>query len=51
MAIGLAIGHSSYSGPLFQSQAKCEAIYTKMSSYSHANKIHFFKKSFALSLV
>ena len=42
---------SSYSRPLFQSEAKCEAIYMKMSSYSHANKIHFFKKGFALSLV
>ena len=36
--------------PLFQSEAKCEAIDMKMSFYSHANKTHFHKKSFPLSL-
>ena len=27
--------------PLFQSEAKCEAIDMKMILYSHANKTHF----------
>ena len=37
--------------PLFQSEAKCEAIDMKMSFYSHANKTHFPQnKGFALSL-
>ena len=37
--------------PLFQSEAKCEAIDVKMISYSHANKTHFHKKGFELSLL
>ena len=37
--------------PLFQSEAKCEAIDMKMMSYSHANKTHFHKKGFTLGLV
>ena len=37
--------------PLFQSEAKCEAIDTTMTFYFHANKIHFHKKGFAVSLV
>ena len=38
--------------PLFQSEAKCEAIAMKMIFYSRGNKTeHFHKKSFALSLV
>ena len=37
--------------PLFQSEAKCEAIDMKMISYSHANKTHFHKKGFTLGLV
>ena len=37
--------------PLFQSEAKCEAIDTTMTFYSRANKIHFHKKSFTVSLV
>ena len=36
--------------PLFQSEAKCEAIDGKVLFYSHANK-PFHKKGFALSLV
>ena len=37
--------------PLFQTQAKCEAIDMKIIFYSHANKTHFHKIGFALSLV
>ena len=37
--------------PLFQSNAKWEAIDMKMGFYSHANKTHFHEKGFALSLV
>ena len=37
--------------PLFQSEAKCEAIDVKTTFYSHANKTHFHKKGFALSLI
>ena len=37
--------------PLFQNEAKCEAIDMKMSYYSHVNKTHFHKKGFALSVV
>ena len=38
--------------PLFQSEAKCEAITMKMIFYSRgSNAEHFHKKSFALSLV
>ena len=38
--------------PLFQSEAKCEAIDTKMSFYSHAGKLtHFHNKGFAICLV
>ena len=37
--------------PLFQIEAKCQAIDTKMIFYSLANKTHFHKKGFALSLV
>ena len=41
----------SYPNPLFQSEAKCEAIDMKMIFYSHANKTHFHKNGLALSLV
>ena len=34
--------------PLFQSDAKWEAIDMKMGFYSHANKTHFHEKGFAL---
>ena len=40
--------------PLFQSEVKCEAIDVCEHFHainSHANKTHFHKKSFALSLV
>ena len=37
--------------PLFQSEAECETIEVKMIFYSHANKTHFHKKGFTLSLV
>ena len=37
--------------PLFPSEAKCGVIDMKMILYSHANKIHFHSKGFALSLV
>ena len=40
----------SFPKPLFQSEAKCEAI-MKMNFYSRANKAHFPKKGFALRLV
>ena len=36
---------------LFQSETKCKAIVKKMIFYSHANKIEFHQKVFALSLV
>ena len=41
------------SKPLFQSEARCEAIDVKMIYYiySHANKTPFHKKGFALTLV
>ena len=37
--------------PLFQSEAKCEAIDMKMNFYSHANKTHFHNRGFVPSLV
>ena len=37
--------------PLFQSEAKSEAIDMKAILYSHASKTHFHKKVFVLSLV
>ena len=37
--------------PLFQSEAKCEAIDMKMIFYSHANKTRFHKNDLALRLV
>ena len=37
--------------PLFQSKAECETTEVKMIFYSHANKTHFHKKGFTLSLV
>ena len=37
--------------PLFQSEAKCDAIDTNMILYSRVNEAHFQKKSCALSLV
>ena len=37
--------------PLFQSEAKCEAIATKMIFNYDANKTHFHNTDFALSLV
>ena len=40
----------SFPKPLFQSEAKCEAI-MKTIFYSHANKTHFPMKGFALRLV
>ena len=39
-----------YLEPLFQSEAKCEAIEMTATS-SHANKTHCHKKGFALMLV
>ena len=36
---------------LFQSETKCEAFVKKMIFYSHADKIHFHQKVFALGLV
>ena len=42
---------SSCHKPLFQSEAKCEAIDLKMIFYSHANRTHFHNKGFALHLV
>ena len=33
--------------PLFQSEAKCEAIDMNMIFYSHANRTYFHKKGFA----
>ena len=36
----------SYLKPLFQSEAKCEAIDGKMIFHCHENKTHFHKKSF-----
>ena len=36
----------SCSKPLFQSEAKCEAIDMKMFLYSHANITHFHKIGF-----
>ena len=42
---------SSCSEPLFQSESKCESIDMKIIFYSRANKTHFHKRSFALSLV
>ena len=43
--------HFRVAKPLFQSEAKCEAIEMEMMLYSHANETHFLKKGFALSLV
>ena len=40
----------SCSKPLFQTEAKCKAIAMKMILYCPANKIHFHKKGFPLSL-
>ena len=37
--------------PLFQSEAKCEAIDMKTTFYSRGNKTHFREKGFAFSLV
>ena len=37
--------------PLFQSEAKCEAIDMMINFQSHSNKTHFNKKGFALSLL
>ena len=37
--------------PLIQKTAKCKADDMKMIFYSHANKTHFQKKGFVLSLV
>ena len=34
--------------PLFQSEARCEAIDVEIIFYSHANIVHFDKKGFAL---
>jgi len=41
----------SCSKPLFQSEAKHEAIDIKLIFNYHANEIHFLNKDFALSLV
>ena len=40
-----------YPKPQFQSEAKCEAFDMKTIFNSYANKSHFHKKGFALSLV
>ena len=37
--------------PLFQSEAKCEAMDMTINFHSHSNKTHFNKKGFALSLL
>jgi len=37
--------------PLFQSEAKCEAIGLKMIFNFHARKTHFHNKGFAVSLI
>ena len=37
--------------PLFQREAKCKAIDTKLIFYSRANKTHLHKKGFALSFI
>jgi len=37
--------------PLFESEAKCEAIDIKMIFSSHANRAHFHKKDFTLGVV
>ena len=39
-----------YPKPQFQSEAKCETFDMKTIFYSYANKTHFQKKGFALSL-
>ena len=39
----------SYPKPLFQNEAKCEAIDIKMIFYSLAIEIHFLKKGFTLT--
>ena len=41
---------TSCSKPLFQTEAKRKAIDRRMILYSRANKIHFHKKGFPLSL-
>ena len=41
---------ASFPKPLFQSEAKCEAIDVNMILYSTANKLHFPWKDFARSL-
>ena len=43
--------YPSCTKPLFQSEAKYEAIDVKMVFYSDADKTYFHKKGFALSLV
>ena len=40
-----------YPKPQFQSEAKCKTFDMKAIFYSYANKSHFHKKGFALSLV
>ena len=42
---------SSCSNPLFQSEAKCEAIDMKMFFCSHANGAYYHKKGFPVSLI
>ena len=44
------VSKSSCLKPLFQSEAKCDAINIKMVFCSRANKTHFHMKGFALSL-
>ena len=39
----------SYSKPLFQGEAKCEAIDMRMILHFYANKTHFHSTSFAIS--
>ena len=41
----------NYSKPLFQGEAKCEAVDKEMIFHFHANKSHFHRTSFAISLV
>ena len=38
-------------GPLYQNEVKCSTFDLKMIFHSHANKTHFLKKGFALSLI
>ena len=51
LAIPLDTPFPSYSKPLFQGEVKCEAVDMEMIFHFHANKSHFHRTSFAISLV